>query len=151
MELKPYLEDLEGRIVPEVEDGLLGQWKTFLNVGSEQDIFSPRRAAAAPVACGFGEQRFGESRGDGVAAVGAVLAATGRRFRRAVMRARRQSFAARLQRYGKDVSLYRGRRHSPAAFAAPGGRDGVAGGKESTRAGPLPVAGYTARIAKGAV
>jgi hypothetical protein len=46
--LKKYLDDLESRIDPEVEDDLFEQWKRFWNNETTEEIFSPKRKAAAP-------------------------------------------------------------------------------------------------------
>lgn len=51
MELDRYLEDLESRLDPAVEDELLGQWRTFCTGQWADDVFVPRRkkAAAKPI------------------------------------------------------------------------------------------------------
>ena len=46
--IERYLEDLEGRIEPEVEDDLLRQWMQFLEGSFQGDIFLPRRLHSAP-------------------------------------------------------------------------------------------------------
>ncbi len=43
-----YLEDLERRIEPQVEDSLFEQWKVFAGGGFNEPIFSPRRPAPIP-------------------------------------------------------------------------------------------------------
>ncbi len=43
MDIKPYLDDLERRIDPEVEEELFRQWKQFCTGRSDEDVFSPRR------------------------------------------------------------------------------------------------------------
>lgn len=43
MPIKCYLEDLETRIDPEVEDELWQQWRTFASGQWRGDIFSPKR------------------------------------------------------------------------------------------------------------
>jgi hypothetical protein len=43
-----YLEDLESRIDPEVEEGLLGQWQQFIGGDFDGELFSPTRAKIAP-------------------------------------------------------------------------------------------------------
>lgn len=48
MDITPYLEDLEARIDPAVEEQLLQEWRTFSDGRFGGDIFTPRRAAAAP-------------------------------------------------------------------------------------------------------
>ena len=47
-ELEPYLEDLENRIDPEVEDRLYAEWFDFCERGFRGDIFSPSRGRTAP-------------------------------------------------------------------------------------------------------
>jgi hypothetical protein len=46
--IERYLEDLEGRIEPEVEDDLLEQWRRFVEGSFQGDIFLPRRLHSAP-------------------------------------------------------------------------------------------------------
>jgi hypothetical protein len=46
--IEAYLEDLERRIDPAVEDELQAAWIAFADGAFEGDIFSPRRAGAAP-------------------------------------------------------------------------------------------------------
>ena len=48
--IEPYLQDLENRIDPSVEEQLLAEWATFAEGGWEEGIFSPRRPAPAPPA-----------------------------------------------------------------------------------------------------
>ncbi len=43
-----YLEDLERRIDPEVEEGLWTAWTDFADGNATEEIFSPRRVKAAP-------------------------------------------------------------------------------------------------------
>lgn len=46
--LKKYLDDLESRINPEVEDELFEQWRRFWDNKMDEDIFYPARKTAAP-------------------------------------------------------------------------------------------------------
>ena len=46
--LKPYLDDLEDRIDPAVEDELLAGWKAFSDGAWNGDLFSPRRTQQSP-------------------------------------------------------------------------------------------------------
>lgn len=46
--IEPYLEDLERRIDPDVEDALMAAWQAFADGGASGPIFSPRRKRAAP-------------------------------------------------------------------------------------------------------
>ena len=46
--IKPYLEDLENRIDPQVEDALLAEWRDFIDDKFSGDIFSPRRGSKNP-------------------------------------------------------------------------------------------------------
>jgi len=48
MSLNPYLEDLETRLDPDVEDELLAKWRTFADGNFLGKIFSPHRAKATP-------------------------------------------------------------------------------------------------------
>lgn len=48
MELDRYLEDLESRIDPGVEDELLAEWRSFNEGRFKGPLFRPRRRAAAP-------------------------------------------------------------------------------------------------------
>lgn len=41
--IEKYLEDLEDRIEPSVEDDLLSEWKSFWNGNIEEDTFVPQR------------------------------------------------------------------------------------------------------------
>ena len=50
MPIKCYLEDLENRIDPEVEDDLRQQWRSFASGEWKGDIFSPRRRRASQAA-----------------------------------------------------------------------------------------------------
>ena len=50
MDIKPYLEDLERRIDPEVEEQLEAEWTSFAEGRFSGDIFSPRRRRTAPPA-----------------------------------------------------------------------------------------------------
>ena len=43
-----YLEDLDNRIDPDVEQQLLSEWRAFLDGEFGGGVFSPRRAKAAP-------------------------------------------------------------------------------------------------------
>jgi hypothetical protein len=43
-----YLEDLERRIDPQVEEGLFEQWRVFADGRCEEPIFSPHRPAGVP-------------------------------------------------------------------------------------------------------
>jgi len=45
-----YLEDLEARLAPDVEEKLLGDWRQFLDGEFRGDVFSPRRVACSPPA-----------------------------------------------------------------------------------------------------
>jgi hypothetical protein len=45
--IEQYLEDLESRIDPDVEDRLLGEWRQFIDGGFDGDLFSPTRARTA--------------------------------------------------------------------------------------------------------
>lgn len=48
MKIEKFIEDLENRIDPAVEDELLTEWKTFLEGGWDRgEIFSPRRRRAS--------------------------------------------------------------------------------------------------------
>lgn len=46
--IEKYLEDLENRINPPVEDNLLSQWKSFWDGTVKEDIFIPRREEKNP-------------------------------------------------------------------------------------------------------
>lgn len=46
--IERYLDDLESRIDPGVEEQLLSEWKSFLDGKNRADIFSPRRNHTAP-------------------------------------------------------------------------------------------------------
>ena len=46
--IERYLEDLEGRIEPEVEDDLLEQWRQFMEGSFQGEVFLPRRLHSAP-------------------------------------------------------------------------------------------------------
>ncbi|MBN1901103.1 hypothetical protein JW926_07240 [Candidatus Sumerlaeota bacterium] len=46
--IRLYLEDLENRIIPEVEEELLSQWKGFLDGKVNSPFFSPRRKILSP-------------------------------------------------------------------------------------------------------
>ena len=46
--IERYLNDLESRIDPEVEERLLAEWKTFTEGGFKGDIFAPRRSRQIP-------------------------------------------------------------------------------------------------------
>ena len=48
MMIQPYLEDLENRIDPEVEERLLADWRQFLDGNFKGEIFSPRRTQPNP-------------------------------------------------------------------------------------------------------
>ena len=48
--IEKYLEDLEKRIKPDVEDALLGEWKDFCDGRFKGDIFKPKRKEASPSA-----------------------------------------------------------------------------------------------------
>ena len=45
--LKKYLEDIESRINPEVEDDLFEQWRRFWNNETNEEVFLPKRKAVA--------------------------------------------------------------------------------------------------------
>lgn len=47
-DVKRYLDDLENRIDPAVENDLLAQWRHFLSEGAEEQFFSPKRTPVAP-------------------------------------------------------------------------------------------------------
>lgn len=47
-QLEPFLDDLEARLDPAVEEALEAQWLAFTNHGAGTPVFSPRRPAAAP-------------------------------------------------------------------------------------------------------
>jgi len=46
--IEKYLQDLECRIDPQVEESLLGQWRTFADGRFADGIFSPRRLRPSP-------------------------------------------------------------------------------------------------------
>jgi hypothetical protein len=46
--MERYLQDLERRIDPQVEEELFQQWKAFAEGRCEEPVFSPRRPAGAP-------------------------------------------------------------------------------------------------------
>jgi len=48
MSIDPYLEDLERRLDPEVEEPLLASWKEFCDGRFTGELFSPRRSRQAP-------------------------------------------------------------------------------------------------------
>ena len=48
MNVEPYLEDLETQIIPEIEEDLLAQWRTFCAGRCKEDVFIPRRKAGSP-------------------------------------------------------------------------------------------------------
>ena len=48
--IDPYLEDLEARLDPDVEEKLLADWRQFLDGDFRGDVFSPRRVAGSPPA-----------------------------------------------------------------------------------------------------
>ena len=48
--IEQYLEDLENRIDPDVEEKLLSEWRAFLDGELGGGVFSPRRQKAAPAA-----------------------------------------------------------------------------------------------------
>ena len=47
-QVEQYLEDLENRIEPQIENELISQWKFFLEGNYKGEIFSPRRQRKAP-------------------------------------------------------------------------------------------------------
>ena len=46
--IEKYLQDLERRIDPQVEESLFGQWRAFADGQFTEDIFSPKRPRPAP-------------------------------------------------------------------------------------------------------
>jgi hypothetical protein len=46
--IEKYLDDLDRRIDPEVEDGLFDQWRTFADGRLVEGVFSPRRRGPSP-------------------------------------------------------------------------------------------------------
>ncbi len=48
MDIRKYLDDLEGRIDPAVEDALLDEWKAFCDGGFRGTVFTPRRRGKRP-------------------------------------------------------------------------------------------------------
>ncbi|MBN2301389.1 MAG: hypothetical protein JXN60_02605 [Lentisphaerae bacterium] len=46
--IERYLDDLENRINPEVEDQLQTEWEAFTNGTFGGDIFSPKRIVQSP-------------------------------------------------------------------------------------------------------
>ena len=48
MNIREFLDDLERRIDPRVEDAVQAEWESFTNGGFEGGIFSPRRAGKFP-------------------------------------------------------------------------------------------------------
>jgi len=48
--IERYLQDLERRVDPQVEQSLFEQWKVFASGRCEEPIFSPRRPSASPPA-----------------------------------------------------------------------------------------------------
>jgi hypothetical protein len=46
--IEKYLQDLEGRIDPQVEESLFGQWRAFADGQCTEAIFSPKRPRPAP-------------------------------------------------------------------------------------------------------
>jgi len=48
--IEPFLEDLESRIQPEVEESLFQDWRRFTRGDFQGDIFSPSRSQSAPAA-----------------------------------------------------------------------------------------------------
>lgn len=53
--LEKYLEDLERRLAPDIEEALLAEWQRFTNGEFRGEIFSPRRLRAAPAAIAWPE------------------------------------------------------------------------------------------------
>jgi len=64
-DLRPYLDDLEGRIVPAVEEELLAAWRTFQAGRWPEPIFSPRRRQVAPPRCAWPEVTVNKALGNG--------------------------------------------------------------------------------------
>jgi len=46
--IKKYLDDLESRIDPEIEDDLISQWKSFADGNIKEGLFSPARPYKSP-------------------------------------------------------------------------------------------------------
>jgi hypothetical protein len=46
--IEKYMEDLERRIDPQVEESLLGQWRDFADGRHTEEIFSPKRPKSSP-------------------------------------------------------------------------------------------------------
>lgn len=62
--IETYLDDLERRIDPAVEDELLRQWKAFADGHVRQGVFSPRRPAPAPPAIEWPHVLVNDALGD---------------------------------------------------------------------------------------
>lgn len=65
MNIEPYLEDLESRIDPEVEDLLLAEWQRFTEAGGPDGIFAPRRRKTSPTRMKWPEISVNQAFGDG--------------------------------------------------------------------------------------
>lgn len=62
--MERYLEDLEARIDPGVEEALLDEWRRFLEGRWTDGIFSPRRARPAPARVAWPSVRVNEALAD---------------------------------------------------------------------------------------
>jgi len=62
--IEKYLDDLESRISPGVEEELLGRWRGFVDGDFAGDIFSPQRSEKAPPAIEWPEVRVNETLDD---------------------------------------------------------------------------------------
>ena len=61
MDVRPFLEDIEKRIDPAVEDRLWEEWSTFCGGGFRGDLFRPARAAASPTALAWPSVRVNQA------------------------------------------------------------------------------------------
>lgn len=59
--IEPYLEDLESRLDPEVEEDLLSQWGLFLDGRVGSGLFTPRRRRVAPPTLDWPKIRVNEA------------------------------------------------------------------------------------------
>jgi hypothetical protein len=64
VDIRPYLADLEARIDPAVEDGLLAAWRAFTAGQFHGDLFLPQRARKAPAGLPWPAVRVNEALAD---------------------------------------------------------------------------------------
>jgi len=64
MDIRPFLEDLEHRIDPAVEDALWQEWRTFCEGEFQGDLFSPRRATQSAPGLAWPAVRVNEALDD---------------------------------------------------------------------------------------